>query len=41
MRPTDANFRAALEAHGGRVERHLRGEISGPEFVPIRLSYGL
>lgn len=41
MRPTDANFRAALKAHGGRVERHLRGEISGPEFVPIRLSYGL
>ena len=41
MRPTDADFRAAIEAHGGRIERHLRGEIPGPEFVPIRLGYGL
>jgi len=41
MRPTDADFRAAIRAHGGRVERYLRGEISGPEFVPIRLGYGL
>src|SRR5512139_1499355 len=41
MRPTDADFRAAIRAHGGRIERYLRGDISGPEFIPIRLGYGL
>jgi sulfite reductase beta subunit-like hemoprotein len=41
MRPTDALFGDAIRAHGTRVERFRRGEISGPEFTPIRLGYGL
>jgi sulfite reductase beta subunit-like hemoprotein len=41
MMPTDSQFRAALRAHGERVERYRRGGFSEDEFRPIRLSYGL
>jgi sulfite reductase beta subunit-like hemoprotein len=41
MRPTDADFRAALRGHGDRIERYRRGELSDDEFRPLRLSYGL
>jgi sulfite reductase beta subunit-like hemoprotein len=41
MRPTDADIRAALKGHAGRVERYRRGEMSEDEFRPVRLSYGL
>jgi sulfite reductase beta subunit-like hemoprotein len=41
MRPTDAEHRAALSGHAGRVERYRRGEMSDDEFRPVRLSYGL
>jgi len=41
MRPTDTEHRAAIAAHGGRVERYRRGEITNDQFRPIRLSYGL
>jgi len=41
MRPTDADHRAALSGHAGRVERYRRGEMSDDEFRPVRLSYGL
>lgn len=41
MRPSDADFRAALEGHGSRVERFRQGKLSGDEFRPVRLSYGL
>lgn len=41
MRPTDADHRAALAAHGDRIHRYQRGEITPEEFRPIRLGYGL
>jgi len=41
MRPTDADFRAALRGHGTRVERYRQGRMSDDEFRPVRLSYGL
>jgi sulfite reductase beta subunit-like hemoprotein len=41
MRPTDADFRAALQGHAGRVARYQRGELNDNEFRPIRLGYGL
>lgn len=41
MRPTDSDFREALDAHGSRIERYRAGTISNDEFRPIRLSYGL
>src|ERR1019366_3241482 len=41
MRPTDADFRAALRGHGERVERYRHGKMSDDEFRPVRLSYGL
>lgn len=41
MRACDAEIRAALRGHAGRVERYRRGEMSDDEFRPIRLSYGL
>jgi sulfite reductase beta subunit-like hemoprotein len=41
MRPTDADFRAALQGHAGRVERYRRGHMSDDEFRPVRLGYGL
>jgi sulfite reductase beta subunit-like hemoprotein len=41
MRPSDSDFRAALHGHGQRVERYRHGKLTGDEFRPIRLSYGL
>lgn len=41
MRPTDADFRAALRGHDTRVERYRHGKMSDDEFRPVRLSYGL
>jgi sulfite reductase beta subunit-like hemoprotein len=41
MRPSDADFRAALHGHGERIERFRQGKMSGDEFRPVRLSYGL
>ncbi len=41
MRPTDADFRAALRGHGERIERYRQGKMTGDEFRPVRLSYGL
>lgn len=41
MRSTDADHRAAIKGHGGRIERYRRGEMSEEEFRPVRLSYGL
>ena len=41
MRPTDADVRAALRSHGGRVDRYRAGKMSDDEFRPVRLSYGL
>lgn len=41
MRATDADHRAALSGHAGRVERYQRGQMSDDEFRPVRLSYGL
>jgi sulfite reductase beta subunit-like hemoprotein len=41
MRPTDADFRAALSGHGARIERYRHGQMSDDEFRPVRLSYGL
>ena len=41
MRPTEASLRAAIAAHGRRVERFQRGELTRDEFTPIRLGYGL
>src|ERR1019366_4786828 len=41
MRPSDADFRDALEGHGERIERFRQGKLSGDEFRPVRLSYGL
>lgn len=41
MRPTDAEFRAALHGHGERIERYRQGKLTGDEFRPVRLSYGL
>src|SRR3990172_2166668 len=41
MRPTDRDFRAAIQSHAGRVERYRRGEITPLEFTPIRLGDGL
>ena len=40
-RPTDQDFRSAIEAHGKRVERYRSGELDQVEFPPIRLGYGL
>jgi sulfite reductase beta subunit-like hemoprotein len=40
-RPTDLDYRTAIEAHGKRVERFQRGELTNVEFTPIRLGYGL
>ena len=41
MRPTDADFRAALRGHGERIERYRQSKMAGDEFRPVRLSYGL
>ena len=41
MRPTDADFRAALRGHADRVGRYRRGEMTDDEFRPVRLGYGL
>ena len=41
MRPTDADFRAALRGHGARVQRYRDGTMSDDEFRPVRLGYGL
>ncbi len=41
MRPSEAQFRAAIREHAGRVERYRRGELTDDEFRPVRLSYGL
>ncbi|HXQ21337.1 MAG TPA: hypothetical protein VN812_06660, partial [Candidatus Acidoferrales bacterium] len=41
MRPNDSDFRAALRGHGERVQRYRAGQLTGDEFRPIRLSYGL
>jgi sulfite reductase beta subunit-like hemoprotein len=41
MRPTDLDFRSAIEGHGKRVDRFRRGELTNVEFTPIRLGYGL
>jgi len=41
MRPTDADFRAALHGHGDRIERYRHGKMTDDEFRPVRLSYGL
>jgi sulfite reductase beta subunit-like hemoprotein len=41
MRPTDADLRAGIAAHGDRVERFRRGALTPDQFRPIRLSYGL
>ena len=41
MRPTDAEYRAALQGHGTRVDRYRRGQMTDDEFRPVRLSYGL
>ncbi|MBI4515328.1 MAG: nitrite/sulfite reductase [Deltaproteobacteria bacterium] len=41
MKPTDADLRAALRGHGERVSRYRQGLLTGDEFRPIRLSYGL
>jgi sulfite reductase beta subunit-like hemoprotein len=41
MRPTDAEFRAALRGHGDRIERYRHGKMTDDEFRPVRLSYGL
>jgi sulfite reductase beta subunit-like hemoprotein len=41
MRPSDTEFRAAIRAHGGRVETYRRGQMTDNEFRPVRLSYGL
>lgn len=41
MRPTDSDFRDALDAHASRIQRYQAGAISNDEFRPIRLSYGL
>ncbi|HVN84078.1 MAG TPA: nitrite/sulfite reductase [Candidatus Binatia bacterium] len=41
MVPTDAELRAAMRAHGERVDRYRRGELTDDQFRPIRLSYGL
>ena len=41
MRPTDADFRAALRGHGERIERYRQSKMTGEEFRPVRLSYGL
>lgn len=41
MRPTDSDHRSALAAHGDRIGRFRRGELSPEQFRPIRLSYGL
>jgi sulfite reductase beta subunit-like hemoprotein len=41
MRPTDADFRAALRGHGERIERFRQGQMRDEEFRPVRLGYGL
>jgi len=41
MLPRDAELRAALGAHAGRVERYRAGRLTDDEFRPVRLSYGL
>lgn len=41
LRPSDGQLREAIAAHRRRVELFRRGEISGDEFRPMRLSYGL
>lgn len=41
MRPTDADHRAALDMHGDRIRRYQEGKLTGDEFRPIRLAYGL
>jgi sulfite reductase beta subunit-like hemoprotein len=41
MRPTDAEFRAALRTQAERIERYRQGQITDAEFRPLRVSYGL
>jgi len=41
LSPSDQQLRDAIAGHRGRVEAHRQGEISGDEFRPMRLSYGL
>lgn len=41
MRPSDSDHRAGIAAHGDRVDRYRKGDITPDQFRPIRLSYGL
>lgn len=41
MRSTKGDMQAALQAHGGRVERYQQGKLTDDQFRAIRLSYGL
>lgn len=41
MRPTVTQLSEAIRGHGTRVDRFRRGELTGLEFTPIRLGYGL
>src|SRR3954465_13267075 len=41
MRPTEAQHRAALAGHASRTDRYRRGEVTGDQWRPVRLSYGL
>ena len=41
LRPSDTQLREAITAHGRRVDLFRQGEITGDEFRPMRLSYGL
>src|SRR3989442_12528626 len=41
MRPTREQHLSALAGHKSRTDRFIRGELTGDEWRPIRLSYGL
>lgn len=41
MRPSDAEFRAALRTQAERIDRYREGRMTDAEFRPLRVSYGL
>jgi sulfite reductase beta subunit-like hemoprotein len=41
MRVTDPDLRAAMQAHGSRIDRYRQGKLTDDQFRPIRLGYGL
>src|SRR5881275_2310947 len=41
MRPTREQHLSALAGHKSRTDRFVRGELTGDQWRPVRLSYGL